>query len=51
MSISDIYGKVIQSEKLFNSQVLEIDIHEPSGMYIIEFKSGNKNAVIRIIKE
>jgi hypothetical protein len=51
VSISDIYGKLIQSKTVTNSQVFEINILEPSGIYIIEFKSGDKNAVIRIVKE
>ena len=49
--ITDISGKMIDSKTISQSQILNLSIEEPAGMYIISIQSDNKKAIIRLIKE
>lgn len=49
--ITDVDGRVIQSNNYHDSQLLNLKLEEPSGIYILMVKSGNKKAVIRLVKE
>jgi hypothetical protein len=51
ISITDISGKLIDSKTISQSQVLNLDIREPAGIYIISIQSGDRKAIIRLIKE
>ncbi|MDP2176492.1 MAG: T9SS type A sorting domain-containing protein [Bacteroidota bacterium] len=51
ISITDISGKLIESIAVSESQVLNLDIKEPSGTYIITILSDNNKAVIKMIKK
>jgi hypothetical protein len=51
VSITDISGKLIDSKTISQSQVLNLSIGEPAGIYIVSIQAGDKNAVIRLIKE
>jgi hypothetical protein len=51
VSITDISGKLIESKSIAQSQVLNLTIEEPSGIYLISIQAGNKKAVIRLVKE
>lgn len=49
--ITDISGKMIDSKTISQSQVLNLSIQEPAGIYIISIQSDDKKAIIRLIKE
>ena len=51
VSITDISGKLIDSKTISQSQVLNLSIKEPAGIYIVSIQAGDKKAVIRLIKE
>jgi hypothetical protein len=51
ISITDISGKLIDSKYITQSQILNLSIEEPIGIYIISIHASDKNAVIRLIKE
>ena len=51
VSITDISGKLIDSKTITQSQVLNLNIKEPSGLYIVSVQAGDKKANIRLIKE
>ena len=50
ISISDINGKLIRFEKYVEAQVISLSIKEPNGVYLLTINSGDKTAVIRLIK-
>ncbi|MDB4090930.1 SBBP repeat-containing protein [Crocinitomicaceae bacterium] len=50
ISISDINGKLIRFEKYVQAQVISLSIKEPNGVYLLTINSGDKTAVIRLIK-
>tara|TARA_B110000114_G_C15038685_1_gene376077 strand:+ start:70 stop:1278 length:1209 start_codon:yes stop_codon:yes gene_type:complete len=49
--ITDISGKLIESKNITQSQVLNLSLEEPAGIYIVSIQSGNQRAVIRLIKQ
>ena len=49
--ITDISGKMIESKTISQSQVLNLSIEEPAGIYIVSIQAGYKKAVIRLVKE
>jgi hypothetical protein len=49
--ITDLVGKVIQTQIYNESQLLNLNIEEPAGIYLLVIESGDKKAVIRLIKE
>jgi hypothetical protein len=49
--ITDISGKLIDSKNISQSQVLNLSIREPAGIYIVSIQAGDKKAVIRLVKE
>lgn len=51
ITITDINGKLLQSNTYSNSQFLSLKILEPKGIYLLLIKSGDKKAFIRLIKE
>ena len=51
ITITDLAGKTISSETYGELQFLNLNIEEPAGIYLFEVKSGNKRAVIRLIKK
>ena len=48
--IANIDGKLVKSKTVVQSQVLNLTIEEPSGVYIIRIQSSSESAVIRLIK-
>lgn len=50
MTMTDSNGKLIQSQQYKNSQLFNLKIDEPAGVYILKITSGEKNAVIRLVK-
>ena len=51
ISITDISGRLIESKTIAQSQILNLSINEPAGIYFITIQAGDKKAVIRLIKE
>jgi hypothetical protein len=49
--ITNLSGIMIDSKTISQSQILNLSIEEPSGIYIISIQSDDKNAIIRLIKE
>jgi len=50
ISISDITGRLIRSDKFSQEQIINLSIQEPNGVYILTVYSGDKKAIIRLIK-
>ena len=49
--MTDLNGKLIQSKSYNGLQLLNLDLDEPAGVYLLMIESGEKKAVIRLIKE
>ncbi|NQY74108.1 MAG: T9SS type A sorting domain-containing protein, partial [Candidatus Margulisbacteria bacterium] len=50
-TITDISGKLIETITITQSQVLNLSIKEPAGIYFVSIQTGNKKATIKLIKE
>ena len=48
--ISDMHGRIIQRKVFTNENVLSFNIGEPAGVYIVTLVSGEKRAVMKLIK-
>jgi len=51
VTMTDLSGKVIQSTRHSSEQLLNLKIEEPAGVYLLVIESGDKKAVIRLVKE
>ncbi len=51
ITLTDLNGKVIQSKLYSNEQLLNLKIKESAGVYLLVVESGDKKAIIRLIKE
>ena len=51
ISIIDITGRLVHSKTFKNSQLLNLKLAEPTGVYILIIESGDQNSVIRLIKK
>ena len=51
IAITDLTGKTILINTFKNSKILNLNIDEPAGVYILKIESGNKKAIVRLIKE
>jgi hypothetical protein len=51
ITITDITGKIIQSDNYTESQLIILTLEEPAGAYLLIVESGEKKAVIRLVKE
>lgn len=51
ISITNILGRLIVTKLITHSQVLNLAINEPAGIYIISVHSGDRRAIFRLIKE
>jgi hypothetical protein len=51
ISIADISGKLIYSKSNTHSQILNLSIDAPAGIYIVSIQAGMNKAVIRLVKE
>jgi hypothetical protein len=51
ISISDITGRLLESKTITQSEILNLSINEPAGIYFITIQAGDKKAVIRLVKE
>ena len=51
ITITDLNGKLIQSNTYNESQLLNLRLDEPDGIYLLMIESEEKKAVIRLMKE
>ena len=51
ITMTDLNGKVLHSKRYTNSQLLNLKLEEPSGIYLMMIESADKMAIIRLIKE
>ncbi len=51
ITITDISGRLIASKTVGNTDVLDLNIDEKAGMYLVKLKSGDKSAMVKLIKE
>jgi hypothetical protein len=51
IAITELDGRIIQIDKVFNSQVIDMQIAAFPGMYLVNIVSGNERAVFKILKE
>lgn len=49
--ITDISGRLLDSKTISQSQILNLSINEPAGVYLISIQADDKKAVMRLIKE
>jgi photosystem II stability/assembly factor-like uncharacterized protein len=50
LSISDINGKIIQTKKYSEGQLINLNLNVATGVYIIDIASEGKKAVMRLLK-
>ena len=51
ITMTDVNGKVILSKTYNESQLLNLKLEEPAGVYLLIIESKDKKAVIRLVKE
>ena len=51
IGIKDLGGKVIQSRLYERAHLIELSIDKPSGIYLVNLKSGDKEAIVRLVKK
>jgi hypothetical protein len=49
--ITDISGKLIESKNIIQTQVINLSIQEPAGIYFVSVQSDDRKVIIRLIKE
>ena len=51
ITIADITGRIIKSNTYKKSQILDLKLVEPAGVYLLIIESKDEKAVIRLLKE
>ncbi len=51
ITVTDIFGQVIQRTKYYNAQLFDMEIEGPSGIYLVNVESKDNKTVIRVFKE
>jgi hypothetical protein len=51
ITMADLNGKLIQSKTYNKIQLLNMKLEKPAGIYLLMIESGDKKAVIRLVKE
>ena len=51
IKITDINGRLVESSEFSNSQILNLKLAEPSGIYLLTVESAEHIAVIRLVKQ
>ncbi len=51
VSLTDLSGRLVLSKTYNESQLLNLKIEEPGGVYILTIKTDDKKAIIRLINE
>ena len=50
ITITDLNGKIVLSKVYHENQLLNLQLEEPAGIYFLKVESGDKKAVIRLVK-
>jgi len=51
VSITDISGKLIDCKTIIQSQILNLSIKAPAGIYFVSVLAGGKKAVVKLVKQ
>ena len=51
LTVSDVIGKALLSEKYSNTSSINLSINHPAGIYFIRIRSGDKYALVRVVKQ
>ncbi|PCJ29382.1 MAG: hypothetical protein COA99_19520 [Moraxellaceae bacterium] len=51
IKLTDLAGREVQSKTYYNSQLLNLNIEESTGVYLLIIESDDKRAVIQIVKK
>ena len=51
ITITDLNGKLIQSKSFIDSDLLQLKIREPAGVYLLMIESEDKQALIQLVKQ
>jgi len=51
VTITDLAGKLIHVKKYSESQIIDLNVDEPTGIYLLRIETEYKNALIRLIKK
>ena len=51
ISVTDVLGKLLDSYSFVRSQILNLSMEHPAGVYFISIQTDNKKAVIRLVKQ
>jgi hypothetical protein len=51
ITITDLRGRVVQSNIYNQSQLLRLKLEEPAGIYLLKIETTNNNTVIRLVKK
>lgn len=51
IAITDMLGKLIYTTNYSESQIIDLNLKAPAGVYFVRIESGAKTAVIRVVKE
>lgn len=51
VTLTDVNGRLIQTTDYSYSQILNLNINEPKGFYILTLESENQRAIIRLVKK
>lgn len=51
LTIKNLNGQKIQSEKFEESQLLKLNLDQPTGIYLVTIESDDYKAVIKLVKE
>jgi len=49
--LTDLQGKVVQTGLYENGQLLNLHVANPAGVYLLRVETGDKKAVVRLVKE
>ena len=51
ISITDLNGKIIQTNEYFDAQVVHLEIEEAAAVYYVIVETGNRREVLKLIKD
>jgi len=50
MTVHDLNGRLIQTAGYNNAQIIDLELNEPSGVYLLTITSADHSAVVRLVK-
>jgi len=51
LEIRNIYGQLVSTKNVSNTNLIHIELNEAPGIYFITLNSDNKNAVLKVVKK